>query len=156
MHNLIKIKSGIYILEIEAKNNFQLGIKKYGEEVFPKGYYYYVGSAQKSFYHRIKRHLQKTKNIHWHIDYLLDIPTNNIKTIFAIRNKSKSFECKVVSELESNDNLQHLIKGFGNSDCRTCKSHILYSKKKISHNHFISLYQSIARFIPSSNDISCR
>ena len=156
MHNLIKIKSGIYILEIEAKTEFKLSIKKYGEEVFPKGYYYYVGSAQQSFYHRIKRHLQKTKKIHWHIDYLLDIPTNDIKTVFALKDKPKSFECKVVNEIGKDENLYHLMNGFGNSDCRSCKSHLLYCKKKISHNHFISLYQSIARFIPSSKDISCR
>ena len=154
MQKIIKTKSGIYILEICAKDEFSLGIKKYQDQIFPKGYYYYVGSAQKNFYHRVKRHLHDTKSIHWHIDHLLEVPTNNVKTIFALRNKSKEYECKMVADLENQRGLVFPVKGFGNSDCRKCYSHLLHSKKKLSHNQFISLYQSIVRWIPSSNEIS--
>ncbi|MFC2135257.1 DUF123 domain-containing protein [Bacteroidota bacterium] len=154
MQKIIKTKSGIYILEVCAREAFRLDIKKYRDEILPQGYYYYVGSAQKNFYHRVKRHLHDTKTIHWHIDHLLVVPTNNIKTIYVLRNKPKEFECKMVSDLENKNGLTFPVKGFGNSDCRRCNSHLLYSRKKLSHNQFISLYQSIVRWIPSSNGIS--
>ena len=32
------------------------------------GLYIYIGSAQNSLYHRLKRHIKYSKRIHWHID----------------------------------------------------------------------------------------
>ncbi len=144
--------SGVYLLEIYASKNFMLTNKKFEKIFFSKGYYYYSGSAQKNLKQRIIRHLQKEKNIYWHIDYLTIIPTNKIQSIFVLENGEKNFECNFISVLLNEFNLKIAANNFGNGDCKSCKSHLLYSKKKLSYNHFISRYQSMVRLIPSSND----
>ena len=116
------------------------------------GYYFYVGSAQKNLFHRIKRHVEKEKKIHWHIDYLTTIPEIEIKSIIIFENKPKNFETKLVFDLVKAFNLDYAVKGFGNSDDPVCESHLLYSKKRIPYSHFISRYHSTVRLIPSSID----
>ena len=151
---LIKSNSGIYILEIHVPKNFSLGIPKFKSLIIDRGYYYYVGSAQKNLKQRIERHLRKDKIIHWHIDHLTAPEQNRIKTVLIFEKKAKEFECSLVYEIENYYNLEHPQTGFGNSNCKLCKSHLLYSKKKIDHSHLFSRYQSIVRFIPSSSETS--
>ncbi len=150
----IKSNSGIYILEIIVPKIFSLDIVKFKNINLDEGYYYYVGSAQRNLIQRINRHLRKDKIIHWHIDHLTTPEYNQIKTILVFEDRIKEFECRLVSDLESVYNLSHPLKGFGNSDCNSCKSHLLYSKKKIDHSHLFSRYQSMVRFIPSSSETS--
>jgi Uri superfamily endonuclease len=132
VQKITDLDKGIYILELAADQRFNLNIKKFKDELFPIGFYYYVGSAQKNFGHRLKRHLLKNKNIHWHIDHLT---TNNylkMKNVYVFKNAAKTFECKLVQSLVENFKLQYPVNGFGNSDCRLCKSHLLFNKKKIT------------------------
>lgn len=143
--------SGIYLLEIYIPHEFNIDIKKFINQNFPNGYYYYAGSAQKNMRKRLERHLKKKKTIYWHIDYITS--RFDINKIFYFNNQSKDFECKLVSELQEYFGLKSVAPGFGNSDCSICESHLLYSKVPLDYNHFISRYQSIVRFIPSSNEI---
>ncbi len=145
---------GIYILEIKAENNFSISSKTFDGFIFPKGFYYYVGSAQKNFRSRILRHLKKKKTIHWHIDHITVLPTNKINMVYIFEDLPKDFECELVQTLIRKNILEYSASNFGNSDCKICDSHLLYSKKKIPYNHFSRLYQSIVRFKPSSSDIS--
>ncbi|MGK9367713.1 GIY-YIG nuclease family protein [Melioribacter sp. Ez-97] len=142
--------SGIYLLEIVVPDDFYTEIKKYEGRKFPKGFYYYAGSAQKNMRKRLERHLKKNKNIYWHIDYLTS--RFNIGKIFYFNNCGKEFECDLVADLIEKFGLIPAAPGFGNSDCNRCDSHLLYSEAPLDYSHFISRYQSIARFIPSSND----
>lgn len=146
-------KSGIYILEIEAKVNFKLDIKKFTGLTFPAGWYYYVGSAQKNFHHRVLRHIRKEKKIHWHIDHLTTNKKIDVKSIYIFENKPKQFETDLVKDLVDNIPLKYFADGFGNSDDPVCKSHLLYSRQAVAYSHFISRYQSTVRFIPSSMEI---
>ena len=146
--------SGIYVLEILVSKRLKLNHKIFSEKNFPKGYYYYIGSAQKNLHKRIQRHIKKTKKLHWHIDYLTSIKEILITNVFIIPNFKKENECKLVGQLENVFGLEHKIIGFGNSDCNECKSHLLYIKEKISYNQLCSLYQSTVLFIPSSSEIS--
>lgn len=149
----ITSNSGVYLLEIFASTSFKISNKNFKNIIFPKGYYYYSGSAQKNLIQRIKRHLRKGKNIYWHIDYLTSNPTNTISSIFILENGKKNYECNFVLVLLKDFNLKIAANNFGNGDCNSCESHLLYSKKKINHSHFISRYQSIVRLIPSSKEI---
>lgn len=149
----ITSNTGVYLLEIFASKNFFLINKKFKDVVFHKGYYYYSGSAQKNLNQRIIRHQQIEKNIYWHIDYLTVIPTNKITSIFVLENGEKKFECNFISVLLNEFNLIIAAKNFGNGDCNSCESHLLYSKRKINYSHFIARYQSIVRLIPSSKDM---
>ncbi len=144
--------SGVYLLELYLKNPIQIKAKKFAGHIFPKGYYYYSGSAQKKLSQRLKRHLRKVKVINWHIDHLTTSPSCSIKTVFIANENSKELECEFINVLLKDFKLGINMEGFGNGDCSICDSHLLHSKNKIDQSHFISLYQSIERFIPSSKD----
>lgn len=143
------INSGIYVLEILAKENFSVGIKKFADRIFSAGYYYYVGSAQKNLKQRLTRHLATNKIIHWHIDHITSIGSNNIKAIFFSRGSAKDLECELANYFEKKLNLDNSFHGFGNSDSNCSSTHLFFSKKKIDHNHLFPLYQSMVRLIPS-------
>lgn len=146
-----KENSGVYLLELHIKKPIQIKAKRFLQQQFPTGYYYYSGSAQKNLSHRLNRHLRKEKIIHWHIDHLTSNTECEVKTVFVAGDANKNLECELVDVLQRKFGLKITAKHFGNGDCSICDSHLLYSKKKIDHSHFISLYQSIERFIPSSN-----
>ena len=121
------LNSGIYLLNIYLKDDQIINTGALGKIKYKKGYYFYIGSAQRNLKARIKRHLSKDKNFHWHIDYLLD----NAKIVeYAIFNAKKSLECKLFQCLKNNKIFDVPIEGFGSSDC-SCKSHLLYSKEKV-------------------------
>jgi sugar fermentation stimulation protein A len=145
-------KSGIYILELSSAKNFKVGIKKFSDIKLNSGFYYYIGSAQKNYNSRLVRHLKKSKTIHWHIDHLTTNAFLKINKIYLLENSNKELECGTVQLLEQLRNINHPLEGFGNSDCKVCKSHLLYSKDEIAYSHFISLYQDIVLFKPSDKD----
>jgi len=132
VQKIIKNDSGIYLLEIFANSNFRIKIKKYINDRFYKGYYYYVGSAQKNLISRINRHLNKNKKINWHFDYITKLNSIEIKRVILFTNLKKEFEC-ILSEkifnIIKNDN--KVIPDFGNSDCNKCRTHLYYSKNRI-------------------------
>ena len=61
-----------YQLFINVAKEIDLIIGKLGRFIFPVGSYVYTGSAKTNLDKRIERHLSKKKNLHWHIDYLLN------------------------------------------------------------------------------------
>lgn len=147
------ITSGIYILEVYSNKSFRIKHPKFEKISLQRGYYYYIGSAQKNFSKRILRHLSSEKKLRWHIDYLLNVESCKIKNVFGLEG-IKDLECELVDRLSSSlDNLES-IKGFGNSDCNRCESHLIYSSQKIDYSHLCSLYQSTVCLKPSSKEIS--
>lgn len=111
---------GAYILLIENQNDQKIKIGNLGEIFFQKGFYCYVGSAMKNLTQRINRHKRKNKNVHWHIDYLLQ----HSKIIKSIEIRSHlRIECELALNLSRIANGE--IDKFGSSDC-TCKSHLFY------------------------------
>ena len=108
-----------YQLFINVTKELNLRVGKLGTFIFPVGYYVYTGSAKKNIDERIKRHLSKKKNLHWHIDYLLN---NDYVEIINIK-KSKMIEYS----LNKKKNGTIIIEGFGSTDCNLgCKSHLKY------------------------------
>ena len=85
----------------------------------------YTGSAKKNIDKRIERHLSKKKNLHWHVDYLLNSDAVQIINI----KKSQMTECSLNKKTKGTI----IINGFGSSDCNSCcKSHLKYKKFIIS------------------------
>ncbi|MFO7814309.1 MAG: GIY-YIG nuclease family protein [Halanaerobiales bacterium] len=124
---MVEINSGIYVLEINLKNNKSIKIGALGFNDFKKGQYYYIGSAQTNLKSRVERHLKSNKKFHWHIDYLLDkAQISNYYTIEA----DKKFECKLYNFLKRHKFIEVPVKGFGASDCK-CKTHLLYSNRDV-------------------------
>ena len=81
-------------------------------------------SGSSTLLNRVKRHIlpSSSKNIHWHIDYLLDNNSAIISKIWMIPAKQK-LECIIAQEL-LNISDGH-IPQFGSSDCK-CLSHLIF------------------------------
>lgn len=120
-------KTGIYILQIKLDHPTTLTYGKKHTSHFPKGYYYYVGSALNNLEARINRHLSQEKKIHWHIDYLLKQAT--IENIYYKITTEKE-ECHMAKKLAKK---LASIPNFGSSDC-SCESHLYYSENPRSLN----------------------
>ncbi len=154
MPNRIEVNRGVYILEIFAEYDFTIKSQTFGKVKLSKGYYYYVGSAQKNLRSRIQRHLKKEKIVHWHIDLITTAPETRITKICVLPFAPKSVECETVQKMLKFKFAVNSIPHFGNSDCNICLTHLLYSPKRLSQSQFSFLYQSIVCLIPSSSDIS--
>ncbi len=128
---------GCYCLVIRLENEKRLKIGKKLEIDFKQGHYVYIGSAMNNLESRVKRHLSKTKKLHWHIDYLLKYG----EIVEVIYNLDKKVECQLASKLiEKNE----FIPDFGCSDCG-CESHLLYFKNRNDAiEEVINAYNSIA------------
>ena len=110
-----------YQLFINVTKEINLKVGKLGKFIFPVGYYVYTGSAKKNIDKRIKRHLFKKKNLHWHIDYLL----NNDAVQIIDTKKSQMTECNLNKKTKGTI----IIDGFGSSDCNlSCKSHLKFKE----------------------------
>lgn len=121
--------SGIYILEIYLSK--PITITRFPKVIFKKGFYYYTGSAQRSLIKRVERHFRKDKKTHWHIDYITSHSDSIVTSSWLIFGKTKSYECSFNNNLLNTFSLTIPVKGFGNSDCFTCDSHLLYSSTKL-------------------------
>ena len=110
-----------YQLFIIVTKEIELKVGKLGKFIFPIGSYVYTGSAKKNIDNRIKRHLSKKKNLHWHIDYLL----NNDAVQIIDTKKSQMTECNLNKKTKGTI----IIDGFGSSDCNLCcRSHLKYEE----------------------------
>ena len=113
------ILKGTYCLIIQLRDDNVIEIGKKGPINFKMGYYVYVGSALNSLETRLKRHLSKNKKLFWHVDYLLNCSSAEIKEIVFAVNNGK-WECMLASKISCSGVEIH---GFGCSDCK-CDSHL--------------------------------
>lgn len=150
MLKTIECDKGIYCLILKCSEPALIYMPKFKSVQFNKGYYCYIGSAQKNLSARLERHFRKNKTIHWHIDYLTANKNFSAEEAVIFKGKAKPFECELSQDFAKNRKFRTAVPGFGNSDCKECLTHLYYSAGKPSYSHFISLYQSIERLIPSS------
>ena len=130
---------GSYLLVLRFRDKRMIEIGKLGKVMISEGYYVYVGSAMSNLGARIKRHRQKRKKMHWHIDYLsrdadefLSIPIRS----------SQRHECAIASALSYI--MTQGVSGFGSSDCR-CPTHLLRAKSNPLHME--SFHDVIQKFM---------
>ena len=114
---------GIYILVVSVSKDINVNVGALGSVNFEKGLYAYVGSAQINLEKRIERHLRKTKQKFWHIDYLLDNADVDVLKVFH-KKAGRLEECKIAKNISE---IGVPVKGFGSSDCK-CKSHLFKLK----------------------------
>ncbi|MEM2104391.1 MAG: GIY-YIG nuclease family protein [Candidatus Bathyarchaeia archaeon] len=115
---------GIYVLAILIRKEIVVKIGALGEVSLRKGFYAYVGSAQRNLEKRLNRHFKKVaKNKFWHIDYLLEEDHATVLNVF-FKDVKKSEECITAQHLGKQG---FPIKGFGCSDCH-CQSHFFMFK----------------------------
>jgi sugar fermentation stimulation protein A len=112
------VDGGVYLIILHLEKNLSLEIGSLGQRRFKKGYYIYVGSAQKNLQARMNRHRRPGRTRFWHIDYLRQharfcaaVPVRG--TLVA--------ECDLARAVAGIAAWQ--APGFGCSDCR-CPSHL--------------------------------
>ena len=109
------------IIQLERDSDIEVGAL--GRLHFSKGFYAYVGSAQKSLETRIARHFKREKKRFWHIDYFLG--TSSCKIIETlILDGDKNCECIIARAIYT---MGEPVVGFGCSDCN-CRSHLVRLK----------------------------
>lgn len=114
---------GSYLLVLRLEREKLIKIGRLDTLMFQKGYYIYVGSAMSNLRARIKRHRQKRKKEHWHIDYLTQVADGFLS--MPIRSSQRQ-ECEIAQALSSI--MKSGPSGFGSSDCQ-CLTHLFWDEK---------------------------
>lgn len=131
----ISDKKGSYCLVFHLEKSKNVAIGKLGTFYFPKGYYYYFGSAKGSggLQARINRHVSMEKKKFWHIDYL----RADLIFIAAVYSIEINKECEWGQKIERKFSFDVPANGFGSSDClSSCKTHLLHSNMLVDLNEF--------------------
>ncbi len=128
------IDRGSYIIILHLGHDASIEVGGLGMLLFKKGYYLYVGSAERGLTKRMERHRRKIKKTFWHIDYLTSAA--HFCKALPIRS-SLDLECELASKLSHLSDWQ--IPLFGCSDCG-CESHLFGMKQDpIQSSGFINL-----------------
>ena len=120
---------GTYILCLKLTSTTTLTIGKLGQFKFPKGFYYYIGSAfgPGGIAARCKHHINISVKPRWHMDYLrAHCQLESI--LFSTRNRH--LECQWADELTQFDSTEIVANKFGASDCQ-CTTHLFYSTHRL-------------------------
>ena len=113
---------GAYLLAFRLREPVRLDIPRLDAVRAMADWYVYAGTARGSggIRSRVMRHFRTNKKIHWHIDQLTVQAAQ--MTALAVPDGD---ECDLVRLLLRSRRFTTAIAGFGNTDCRRCKSHLL-------------------------------
>ncbi|MDP6565559.1 MAG: GIY-YIG nuclease family protein [Alphaproteobacteria bacterium] len=113
---------GAYALLIELRRPARLAIASLGRPALPPGRYVYCGSARGpgGLRARIGRHLRRDKAVRWHVDHLTR--RGRVLDVLALPDGD---ECTLAARIGGSRGSAVPIPGFGSSDCRQCRSHLL-------------------------------
>jgi sugar fermentation stimulation protein A len=120
---LPKSARGSYILVIHVTEALDSGVGSLGELSFRPGWYLYVGSAMAGLSVRLRRHFNRSKAPHWHVDYLTNRALIDEVAVFPSRER---IECRIADVLKVE---LPSVAGFGCSDC-DCPSHLLFCESQ--------------------------
>lgn len=126
--------AGTYLLILVLPQALTLTIGKLGSSTFPSGVYIYVGSAfgPGGLAERLKRHLQRQKRTHWHIDYVRAVAT--LVDIWYVPSAVR-YECQWATLLSRQKAWNVVMAGFGASDCR-CQTHLFHGQHRPNRREF--------------------
>lgn len=114
------VDSGGYLILMRLPEDTAIYVGALGPMSFKKGFYVYVGSAERGLTRRIERHRRLRKKAFWHIDYLRAraefVRALPVRTLDDI-------ECPLAETLAGL--ADGATPGFGSSDC-CCASHLLF------------------------------
>jgi Uri superfamily endonuclease len=115
---------GTYVLILESPARECIAVGRLGQIDFHSGSYVYVGSAlgPGGLHARINRHLDATRPVHWHIDYLKR--STRIAEVWYVVDPVRR-EHAWAKALASLSNASIPVPGFGSSDCN-CPAHLCY------------------------------
>ncbi len=110
---------GAYVLAISLSKLVVVSICRKPSAPLAPGCYLYCGSAKGpgGLRARVARHVRHGKAIRWHVDGLTEAGT-----VLGAWTFPGGDECDLVAALS---HLPVPIEGFGSTDCRRCRSHLL-------------------------------
>jgi len=113
---------GAYALCLTLAQPVRLSITRLGRPLLQAGTYVYCGSAYGpgGLRARLARHLRRDKRPHWHVDHLLAAAT--VVDVVAVPGGN---ECELVAQIAALPGSAFPVPGFGSSDCRRCRAHLL-------------------------------
>lgn len=114
--------SGTYILVLKTDRPLRLTIGALGTFEFPAGHYLYVGSALNGLEGRLRRHIQRNKPPHWHIDHLRRHA--DLVEIWYTPSDER-LECRWAEAARTLPDASLPVPRFGASDC-TCPAHLVF------------------------------
>jgi sugar fermentation stimulation protein A len=117
---MFSMKSGVYLAIFRLPNTQTIAIGRLGRFTLRRGFYLYVGSAQRNLEARLARHSRRRKPLRWQIDYL---STKAPLVGALVLHGPKSWECRLAALLAKH--YPRPIARFGASDCR-CGGHLFY------------------------------
>ena len=113
---------GTYALVLAMDDETTVEVGKLGICRFPGGFYLYVGSGMGGLFARVRRHIEKSGKLRWHIDYLRR-NTKPVEVWYVI--SDQRLECGWVNTAAGMPGARTPVRGFGSSDCG-CPSHLLH------------------------------
>ncbi|MHA1999219.1 MAG: GIY-YIG nuclease family protein [Promethearchaeota archaeon] len=104
--------------------------------------YIYVGSAMGGLRGRLSRHISRSheKKLHWHVDYLLQ---NTTITDIIYAETTRKLECIISNQIQQMKTTFSPINDFGNSDCKSCISHLYKASTKENATHHTQIIEQI-------------
>lgn len=125
---------GCYLIWFYIDQN--LDIARPSHSFLPKGWHLYSGSAKGpgGLRARVRHHLKTDKQPRWHIDQISTNATIHMAWAWTEIDWSSGSECRLMQSLNKSPYFNHLIPGFGSSDCKTCKSHLITHQKLLIDN----------------------
>ena len=114
--------AGAYVLLVGIEREVTISRKGRQMISLKAGWYAYCGSAKGpgGLKARVGRHFKPDKTRHWHIDHLTDG-----EATLAVLTVAGGDECALIKSLVESGAFTPAVPGFGSSDCRTCKSHLM-------------------------------
>ena len=114
------MNSGVYLAIFRLPRTRTIAVGRLGRFILRRGFYMYVGSAQRNLEARLTRHSLRRKPLRWHIDYFS--AKAPLVGALALRGP-KSWECRLAAIMAKYYLLP--VARFGASDCR-CGGHLFY------------------------------
>jgi Uri superfamily endonuclease len=113
---------GVYALLLLVREPATVRVRGRAWKLEP-GCYVYIGSARGpgGLRARVARHAASEKRVKWHVDQLTSGAAELACVVYA---EAAARECVLVPHLERLG-FKHPVPGFGSSDCRNCRSHLL-------------------------------
>ena len=117
----IPAAKGAYVLMIALGRSISVRVGT-SDRRLAAGLLVYAGSARGpgGLRARLARHLRSDKRNHWHVDQL-----TSAGRIEAVAFTHRLSECELVDRLRSVPGATIPLPGFGSSDCRRCRSHLV-------------------------------
>ncbi len=127
--------AGAYLLILRLGAPTNLVIPKFAGRTLLAGWYLYAGSARGpgGIAARAGRHMRLSKPLRWHIDHLTGAAVET-----AVVPVPGGGECELAGSLARQGDVSIPLTGFGSSDCRQCRAHLLEYRVPVilnSHSH---------------------